>query len=205
MGLGEICVSGFGVGGELENEEYPSLFRTRFQVPLQGTNRDLIYKTGRFRQLAADGISSSWYIDHQVKIRGFRIELGEVRAVLKVSTLACEETVVLARMNWATGDLVAYVVANAEQAPPSVNCVAFAKLPTHEPSALSWRQFLEDAWVKVNRRALPVPMTTSGSEDHSSSYERRKTATLIWAPVIGLERVGTYTTTSLGWVEILSV
>lgn len=76
--IGELCISGVGVGAGYLNEK--ELTSSNF-VELQVLNKKaLYYRTGDLVRLREDG--SYDYVsrlDSQVKIRGFRIELGEVQ------------------------------------------------------------------------------------------------------------------------------
>ena len=93
-----------------------------------------LYKTGDLARYLSDGnIEFIGRIDYQVKIRGFRIELGEIEAILDQHP-ALTQTLVIARED-INGDkqLVAYVVANAEQIPSRVELHHFlqSQLPEY--------------------------------------------------------------------------
>ncbi|WP_308669886.1 non-ribosomal peptide synthetase, partial [Xanthomonas bromi] len=127
---GELYVGGAGVARGYLNR--PELTAERFlDDPFHPGAR--VYKSGDLARWRADGTLE--YLgrnDEQVKIRGFRIELGEIQVHLQTHPQV-REAVVLAREE-APGDrrLVAYVIAQDTQSPPSAEL-----LRTHLLSGLA--------------------------------------------------------------------
>jgi amino acid adenylation domain-containing protein len=80
--VGEICVSGVGVGRGYINDKN----RTKdvfMEDPFGGVRGIRLYKTGDLGCWSADGtVGYLGRKDYQVKIRGIRIELGEIESVL---------------------------------------------------------------------------------------------------------------------------
>ncbi len=204
--MGEICVSGFGVGlGYWKNQAatqrsfVPNPFTT-VAKPLPGTKIDFIYKTGDLGRWLPDGnIEFFGRIDHQVKIRGFRIELGEIEAVLSQYS-GVKETVVIVRED-TPGDkrLVAYLVPdlnlNREKI-PELRQFLKEKLPEYMlPSAFVFMESLPlTPSGKVDRKALPVPASTP-ELDVQFVAPRTPTEQIvadIWGDILKQEKVGIY-------------
>jgi amino acid adenylation domain-containing protein len=156
-----------------------------------------MYRTGDLARWRPDGtIDFLGRNDHQVKIRGFRIELGEIEAKLLAQT-GVREALVLAREE-ASGDkqLVAYVAdaAGAELDPQVLRLALVQALPDYMVPA---------AWVvlhalpvtpngKIDRKALPLPMTTGLAQSAYEPPEGRTEIMLaqIWSELLGVERIG---------------
>ena len=87
--LGELCISGAGLGGGYLNDED----RTRKSFALAGA----LYRTGDLaRRLPCGTLEFRGRADHQVKVNGFRIELGEIELALEQHE-GVREAVVIAR------------------------------------------------------------------------------------------------------------
>lgn len=113
---GELHIGGVGLARGYLNR--PELTAQKFI----DTKSSRLYKTGDLARYLPDGnIEFLGRIDDQVKIRGFRIELGEIEGVLSQHP-ALKQTLVMARED-VPGDkrLVAYIIANPEQVPPSIS------------------------------------------------------------------------------------
>lgn len=102
--LGELCISGAGLGGGYLNDPE----RTAMAFALAGG----IYRTGDLaRRLSCGTLEFRGRADHQVKVNGFRIELGEIELALELHD-DVREAVVIAK----DGRLVAHVKGNASAA-----------------------------------------------------------------------------------------
>jgi len=195
---GELYIGGIGVArGYLGR---PALSAERFLPDPFGPRPGArMYRTGDLARYQADGnIEFLGRIDHQVKIRGFRIELGEIESTLARHS-AVREAVVVARED-SPGDkrLVAYVVPQEGQTPPTLGELrAFLKqqLPEYMLPAV----FVTLAALpltpngKIDRRALPAP--DGERPDLERPYLAPRTPVeqalaAIWAEVLGLEQVG---------------
>ncbi|MDZ8084261.1 MAG: non-ribosomal peptide synthetase [Nostoc sp. DedQUE12b] len=180
--LGEICVSGIGVGdGYWKNEEktnfsfVPNPF-TDARKNLPGNRKDLIYKTGDLGRWLPDGnIEFLGRIDNQVKIRGFRIELAEIEAFLGQHDAVREAVVVVREDEPDDKRLVAYVVPKFKfdrdtlasgELIQQLRDFLEEKLPGHMvPSAIVQLEALPLAPSgKIDRSALPVPSFKNESE-----------------------------------------
>ena len=111
---GELLIGGEGVvRGYLDR---PELTAERFvDLPAAGGAR--VYRTGDLVTLLDDGeLQFSGRLDHQVKVRGYRIELGEIEAVIGRFPNVRENVVVARTDTPGEPRIVAYVVADADQA-----------------------------------------------------------------------------------------
>ncbi len=194
---GELYVGGSGLARGYHGR--PELTSEKFiPSPFDETPGARLYKTGDLAQWRGDGqLEILGRIDGQVKIRGFRIELGEIESVLRKNP-KLREAVVSARED-APGNkrLVAYVVVrpDVECGTPELRRWVQAALPEYMvPSAfvqLSTLPLLVNG--KIDRAALPAP--DARQVDLGNAYEaprtpREEALALIWAEVLGLERVG---------------
>ncbi len=98
--LGELCISGAGVGGGYLND--PARTDAAFKNGL--------YRTGDLARRLPDGLLEfKGRADHQVKVNGFRIELGEIEIHLNQHESIREAVVI------AMGDrLIAYIQGEVE-------------------------------------------------------------------------------------------
>lgn len=201
---GEICVSGYGVGlGYWQNEEntkssfIPNPFAPNVK-PLPGTDTDFIYKTGDLGRWLPDGnIEFLGRIDHQVKIRGFRIELGEIETLLGQHP-SVRETVVVIREDLSNHKrLVAYLVPRHQDSflVPQLRNLLKQSLPEHmiPSSFVLLEAFPQTPSGKVDRKALPAPEPETANKLNmfvAPSTSVEETLAKIWAPILGVDRVG---------------
>ncbi|HLL48506.1 MAG TPA: amino acid adenylation domain-containing protein, partial [Longimicrobiaceae bacterium] len=192
---GELHVGGVGVArGYLDRPEQTA---ERFVPDPFGADAGArLYRTGDRVRWRADGeMEFLGRVDQQVKLRGFRVEPGEVEAALLARREVREAVVVVREDAPGQQRLVAYLVAEAGEAPSAAELRAHlsSRLPEHMvPSALVVLEALPlNVNGKVDRRALPPP------ERESAAYAHRAPRTAaeevlagIWAEVLGLERVG---------------
>jgi amino acid adenylation domain-containing protein/non-ribosomal peptide synthase protein (TIGR01720 family) len=113
--VGEICVSGVGVGRGYVNDEERT--KAVFQSdPFFSGKEERLYRTGDLGKLLPDGtIQFYGRKDYQVKVNGQRIELGEIEAkLLEVSGV--KEAAVIDKVNSANGRkyLVAFAALHPE-------------------------------------------------------------------------------------------
>jgi tyrocidine synthetase-3 len=188
---GELCIAGNGLArGYLNN---PELTHSKFQT----TNSSTIYryyKTGDLARWLPDGcIEFFGRIDQQVKIRGFRIELGEIENCL-LSHETVKETVVTARKNQ-SGDvyLCAYIVTTDEGRPSVESSELIQHLSLTLPGYMIPSYFIPLDRIpltpngKVDRRALPEPGFTAGTDYIPPQNETEQKLAAIWSGVLGLE------------------
>ena len=153
---------------------------------------DRAYRTGDIVRYRLDGnIEFVGRNDGQVKIRGFRVETKEVEAVIREFP-GVKDVTVQPFDNPSGGKFIAaYVVCEGEldtkalsafileRKPPYMVPAAFAKL---DKIPLNVNQ-------KVDRKALPAPVMTSGGDYVQPEGPTETALCEIFAEVLGLERV----------------
>jgi amino acid adenylation domain-containing protein/non-ribosomal peptide synthase protein (TIGR01720 family) len=206
---GELHICGVGLARgylnrpELTQEKFiPNPFGGSKGSGEQGSREgERLYKTGDLARYLPDGnIEYLGRIDNQVKIRGFRIELGEVEAALSQHPHVQASCVIAREDNKSDKRLVAYIVAQPEQAPTIKELVkelrSFLKekLPEYMvPSAIVILESLPlSPNGKIDRRALPTP---DPSSELSDKYVAPRTPieeilAVIWQQLLKVELVG---------------
>ncbi|HEX6184601.1 MAG TPA: amino acid adenylation domain-containing protein [Pyrinomonadaceae bacterium] len=190
------------VGGECLARGYlgrPDLTAEKFVPDPHGlAPGGRLYKTGDLaRYLPGGEIEFLGRIDHQVKIRGFRVELGEVEAALAQHPRVREAAAAVRGKTPSERTLVAYVVAEGDEAPAVEELRAFLKdrLPEYMvPTAFVALDSLPlTPSGKIDRKALPEPDGSRlelGGEFRAPSTPAEEIVAGIWAQVLRLERVG---------------
>ncbi len=188
----------------------PELTAERFVPDPFGEPGARLYRTGDLARHLPDGaVDFIGRADGQVKLRGFRIELGEIEAALAEHP-AVRAAAVLAREEGGSRRLIAYVVATDASA-AELRRFLSARLPEYMvPAALVFLQALPLTPAgKVDRRALPV--TPGGRSAVLSPFAApgspvEETLAVVWAGVLGLDRVGVHDSFfELGGDSILSI
>ncbi|WP_146210353.1 non-ribosomal peptide synthetase, partial [Vitiosangium sp. GDMCC 1.1324] len=192
---GELYIGGVAVArGYLHREE---LTREKFLTDgVGGKPGGRLYRTGDWARYLPDGnIEFLGRRDAQVKVRGFRIELAEVEAALARHP-AVKDVAVVAREAGSGGKrLVAYVVPQPGQEVEVASLRTFLKerLPEYMvPSAfVSLEAFPLTPSGKVDRKALPVlEVEATRDEFVAPRTPLEEVVAGIWAPLLGLKRVG---------------
>ena len=153
-----------------------------------------LYRTGDLVRWNAQGqLEYLGRLDHQVKIRGLRIELGEIEAAL-LAQPEVREAVVVAQQGTVGPRLVAYV------APHTGKAIDAAVLRERLGRTLAdymvpGQTVVLDALPlnangKVDRKALPAATTASAAAYEAPQGEVESALAVIWAEVLGVERVG---------------
>ncbi|HYO67722.1 MAG TPA: amino acid adenylation domain-containing protein, partial [Archangium sp.] len=218
--VGELYIGGAAVArGYLHR---PELTEERFiPDEYKAKPGGRLYRTGDFARYLEDGnLEFLGRRDAQVKVRGFRIELAEVESALSRHP-SVKDVVVTAREDGSGGRrLVAYVVPTAASTPtvptsprpPGEGRGEGATGPELKPEALrTWlKQTLPEYMVpsaflflesfpltpsgKVDRGALPEPEAeVTGHEEYVAPRTRLEQAVAeIWAPLLGVRRVGAH-------------
>ena len=197
---GELYLSGAGLARGYLNR--PELTAEKFLPhPFSATPGARMYRTGDLARYLPDGnIEYLGRIDQQVKLRGFRIELGEIEAALSALPVV-REAVVLAREDVA-GDkrLVAYLVLAQDHAGEAPDLGALRgellrtlpeyMIPAH---VVLLEQLPLSPNGKLDRKALPAPDMSRGSQDYVAPRTPTEQAVAaIWAEVLKLDRVGVH-------------
>ncbi len=159
-----------------------------------------LYRTGDLVRFRADGqLEFLGRADQQVKVRGFRVEPGEIEAQIAEHPQVREVAVI----PWAAaaGDLrlAAYVVmAGPDASLDELRAFLRARLPAHMiPSAFRTLPAMPLAPSgKIDRRALPPPLTTDADEAPSAEgfvppgTPTEELLAGIWGKVLGQSGIG---------------
>jgi long-subunit acyl-CoA synthetase (AMP-forming) len=187
---GELYIGGAGVSAGYKNR--PDLTAERFVSDPFSSVPQRLYRTGDLVKRLPDGtIEFIARIDHQVKIRGFRIELGEIEAALIQHPLLKEAVVVDRKDQTGESRLVAYVVAEGEQATLAAELRGYLKqhLPEYMVPAVyvAMEAIPLTANGKIDRRSLPEPQTirTEPGADHvKPRSDTEKIIAAVWQQVL---------------------
>ena len=189
---GELFIGGVGLARGYCHR--PDLTAERFiPHPFSAEPGARLYRTGDLARLLADGnVEYLGRIDHQVKIRGLRVELGEIEAVITRHP-AVREAVVLVRED-IPGDkrLVAYVAGEGLDT-AELRGLLQQRLPEFMvPSAFVVLEAMPlSANGKLNRKALPAPDMEEAREEYEAPRTPMEQVVAdLWAPLLGLKRVG---------------
>jgi len=191
---GELWLAGAGLSrGYLGR---PALTAEKFVPDPFGEPGARAYRTGdlvRFRQDAE--LEFLGRVDHQVKVRGFRIELGEIEAVLEACP-GVRGAAVLVREDTPGSRFLAGYVAGEAGLEDGLRAGLGSRLPEYMVPSLFVRLEVLPLTPngKVDRRALAgiVPeRSAAGEGDGAPRTPAEEVVAMIWAQVLGLERVGT--------------
>jgi amino acid adenylation domain-containing protein/non-ribosomal peptide synthase protein (TIGR01720 family) len=171
--VGEICVSGAGVGfGYLNDpEKTAGMFLANPFGKERGT---ILYKTGDLGRWLDDGsIEFFGRKDYQVKIRGYRIELGEIEAALTARAEVKEAVVVDCRDSSGDKFLCAYIQPAGSLELPALKEDLGRVLPPYMvPSTFCLMDsFPRSRSGKIDRNQLPDPVDESGTVPFVSTAE----------------------------------
>jgi natural product biosynthesis luciferase-like monooxygenase protein len=159
--FGELHIGGDGVARGYHNR--PELTAERF---VDRPGMGLVYATGDVARIHPSGtVEFAGRADNQVKIRGHRIELGEIEAVLDTHPDVVQ-SVVVARSDSGTPQLVAYVVTHGNRKADSdiLRKHVAEELPEIMVPAVvvTLPGFPLTPNGKVDRKALPAPPAGAG-------------------------------------------
>ncbi|RJS18030.1 non-ribosomal peptide synthetase [Corallococcus sp. H22C18031201] len=191
--VGELYLAGEGTTrGYLLR---PDLTAERYIPAPYGPPGSRMYRTGDRVKYRADGVLE--YLgraDFQVKIRGFRVELGEIETALRAHD-AVKDVVVVAVDEGVGKRLVGYV------APKPGHTLDAADLKTRLRQSLP-EYMVPGALIvldalplnpngKVDRKALPAPEAALDTREFvAPRTPLEQVVADIWAPLLGLSRLG---------------
>ncbi|MBZ5521674.1 MAG: amino acid adenylation domain-containing protein, partial [Acidobacteriia bacterium] len=112
---GELYLGGAGLARGYLNR--PDMTAEKFLPnPFGATGGERLYRTGDRARWRSDGeLEYLGRFDHQIKVRGYRVELGEIESALREQP-GVAQAVVMVRGQGSAQRLVAYVVADGQQA-----------------------------------------------------------------------------------------
>ncbi|MEM6686818.1 MAG: amino acid adenylation domain-containing protein, partial [Bacteroidota bacterium] len=189
--LGEVCISGDGVGKGYINQ--PELTAEKF-IPHPFIEGEIIYKTGDLARKLPDGnLEFVGRSDRQVKIRGHRIELGEIEAAL-TSIHQINIAYIDVQLHQNEKYLVAYYVSAQKLQTNSIRKHLQSKLPDYMlPSFYKeLSQLPLTVNGKIDRKQLP---TINFENSVQSTYVMpttlmQKELVSIWKHVLGVSQLG---------------
>ncbi|HEX6718766.1 MAG TPA: condensation domain-containing protein, partial [Pyrinomonadaceae bacterium] len=193
-----LYIGGAGVGrGYLQRAD---LTAERFVPdPYAGRAGARMYASGDLvRHLPSGVLEYLGRNDEQVKVRGYRIELAEIEAVLREQSQVQEAVVVVSEPMPEDKRLLAYWVnrtTTAAATPSELRQYLLARLPQYMvPSAyIELPQMPLTANGKIDRNALPLPSANRSElkEEYVAPRDGiEEVLALIWAEVLGIDRVG---------------
>ncbi len=186
---GEIVISGSGVGmGYLNRDE---LNARKFSV-LEAAGGERCYWSGDVGYISVEhGLVYLGRSDQQVQVRGFRVECEEI-ARSHEEHQSVSEALVVPVENIHGTELVAYLIGDETAAPAHWRPWLATRLPEYMiPSYTVWLDALPlTANGKVDRNALPDPVSIVPSPDDGVSDEIETKIISAWRQVLAHEHIG---------------
>lgn len=187
---GELYIGGAGVTlGYLNRPELTA--RHFVPDPFSDIPNAKMFRTGDFARYHADGnIEHLGRNDGQVKIRGFRIELGEIEAAIGAHKGIRETVVLVSEQQAGNPRLIAYVIFEGDK---TTTEQLRKELQTRLPDYMLPQQimvlehFPTTTSGKVDRKALPLPETTSNEGYLPPHTATEKYLAIVWEETLGLE------------------
>lgn len=190
--IGEICVSGIGVGrGYLNNEDKTkAVFKPD---PFRNGQSFRLYRTGDLGRWLPDGnIEFLGRKDYQVKVRGQRVELGEIESRL-AQLRGVKDVIVTEFVKDGNISLCAYVIFAGNS---TLDIDGIRKQLSEElPDFMVPEHFVEVtafpvlANGKVNRKALTGPQDIVSSDFMLPSGDTEEKLYSIWKDILSKERI----------------
>lgn len=191
--VGELYVGGVGVA--LGYRGQPQVTREVFiPDPALPPGEGRLYRTGDLVRRLDDGqLEYVGRRDDQVKINGYRVEPGEIEAALRSHPAVRDATVVLRERQGDARVLVGYVVGRTpgiRSALPDLLAFLRARLPAYMVPGLLHP--IDELPLgpngKVNKSALPWPVSAAGasdtSSDNSPDSDTERDLAAIWGEVL---------------------
>ncbi|MEI4746482.1 amino acid adenylation domain-containing protein, partial [Rhodococcus erythropolis] len=162
----------------------------RFVADPYGDQGSRMYRTGDLVAWSSAGeLEYIGRTDFQVKLRGLRIELGEVESALRGHD-SIASAVVVVRGEHLVGYVVPAGIASVDIDETRAHLAA--RLPEYMVPAhlVVLDEMPLNASGKLDRKALPEPVFTAGSEFRAADTESELILASIFADVLGVDQVG---------------
>ena len=194
---GELCIGGKSLARGYLN--LPEKTSERFiRDPYGDHESDRMYRTGdRVRYLRDGHMEFSGRVDRQVKVRGFRVELNEIDNALRAISSISEAYTVAKQEGSAPVQLVAFVVAQANETidPSDLRVDLKSRIPDFMiPSAfVILEKFPLTSGGKIDVAALRAHEVSPGSQSDSYVAPRTPVEEVlanIWQDIFKLDRIG---------------
>ncbi|KEO84021.1 non-ribosomal peptide synthetase [Tumebacillus flagellatus] len=191
--LGEICVTGIGVGrGYLHDPERTA--KAFLRNPFDDGRGPRLYRTGDLGYFLPDGkLMYVSRVDFQVKVRGHRIELGEIEAALRKHEQVDQCVAIVRKDESGQNRLLAYVVTSQ----PTEASVLRDHLRQWVPeymipeAVLLLEKMPLNQNGKIDRKALPEPNGLTGAQEIVAPRSPVETALVqIWQDVLQVPELG---------------
>ncbi len=185
--IGEICVSGVGVGRGYLNRV--DLTAEKFIVsPFHRSQ--MLYRTGDFGRWLPDGnLEYLGRMDDQIKILGHRIETGEIENVAMMSGIVRQCLVIGKETNLKTKSLIAYIVPNNDYDVGLLRGFLVKKLPAYmiPASIIELSEFPVTANGKIDRKNLPDPSERITESIVGPADQVEESILSVWSNVLQMD------------------
>jgi amino acid adenylation domain-containing protein len=207
---GELVITGVNLArGYLNRPELNTKRFISFEYPDGSILRG--YRTGDLVKWTDDGnIDFIGRIDNQVKLRGYRIELGDIEAQLNSCPGVKTSAVIVKETDPGHNYLAGYVVLkeNARLKPEEIKNLLAEKIPFYMiPSHIIILEEMPlNASGKIDRKALPEPVITSGVKLASPDSFYEKKLVQIFKSALKVENIGiTHNFFDMGGNSLLAI
>ncbi|PWK11296.1 amino acid adenylation domain-containing protein [Tumebacillus permanentifrigoris] len=192
-GIGEICVTGVGVGrGYLHDPERTA--KAFLRNPFADGMGERLYRTGDLGYFTPDGrLAYISRADFQVKVRGHRMELGEVEGALRRHPWVDQCVALVRKDEFGQNRLLAYVVTSQKIETAELREHLKQLVPEYMiPEALIFLDRLPlNRNGKVDRKALPEPEQSDAGRTVTPPRNAAEEALVqIWQDVLKVSGLG---------------
>lgn len=183
---GELIIGGVGLARYLDPEKDAEKY-----APMPSLGWDRAYRSGDLVVNDPEGLLFGGRADDQIKLGGRRIELGEVDSALLALVGVVGAAAAVRRTSAGNSVLVGYVIVDGRYDAPA----AIAELRRSLPAALVPRVVVVDdiptrTSGKVDRDALPWPVTSKTPPAPSGLGETETWVAGLWFDVLGASVTG---------------
>lgn len=190
--LGELCISGFGVGkGYINNSIENSAHFINNTFDYDSTQ---LYKTGDLAKWNLDGtITFVGRQDSQIKLHGYRIELSEINNIIEKNPYITKSVVLIKEIN-SKKCIVSYFTSNEKIDTNNLDLYLKGKLPYY---MLPRYYFQIDSFPltingKVDTKKLPLPKEEEKTDYVAPSTKIEETLCSIWCKLFNKEKISVH-------------